>query len=175
MSFSVTRFCAASLAMALPLIAGCAAFVAEPPAAESIPEPKIVRDKVALNPSVSITVTRVRFFESGRSEMELRKPRVYRNRFPRSAARTVYTELHFEHPRPGARIDVPITVIVRHPGASIFRIEEYRGRIEPDWSSSEHRIGVGHHSPGHWEVGIYTVEVYINGDRVATGSFAIHA
>jgi hypothetical protein len=106
--------------------------------------------------------------------MELRKQRQYQVRFPQSATRTIYTEIHLEHPQLPKRVDFAGSLIVSRPSGTIFRIEEYRGRIESDWTSSYHWIGVGHHSPGNWDPGIYTVEVYIGGNKVATGSFEIY-
>jgi hypothetical protein len=175
MVFGLKQACRLLILGLLLSTAGCASFFTS--AAQSDPavaEPKILRDKVELGPSLSARVTKIQFFESGRSETELRQKRVYEGRFLQAAARTVYTEIRLEYPQPGKRIDFNTTLVCFRENGTTFRIEEYRGRIDADWTSSSHWIGIGNHSPGGWDAGIYKVDVLINGDKVATGSFEIY-
>jgi hypothetical protein len=153
---------------------GCSSSITEAQTAPSVPEPKIVQANVELIPSVNARITKIQFFESGRSDVELRKKRTYERRFAQATTRTVYTEIHVEHPQPKKRIDFAITLICSRGNGTTFRIEEYRGRIEPDWTSSDHWIGVGNHSAGDWDAGTYQVDVYISGEKVAAGSFEIY-
>ena len=175
MFFSLKRSCTLLvLGVLFASTTGCISSAAESRTVPSAPEPKIFRQSVQLVPSVSASVTKVQFFESGRSDIELRKKRIYQRRFAQAETRTVYTEIHLEHPQVPKRIDFAVTLVVSHANGTIFRIEDYKGRIQPDWASSDHWIGVGHHSPGDWDAGAYKVEIFINGDRVATGSFEIY-
>lgn len=153
---------------------GCVSSVTGRAADTSLPEPKVFRESVELVPSLNARVAKIQFFESGRSEIEFRKSRVYQNRFAQATTRTVYTEIRFEHPQLRKRIDFAITLVFTRENGTTFRIEEYKGRIEADWTSSNHWIGVGNHRPGDWDAGTYQVDIHINGDRVATGSFEIY-
>jgi len=162
------------LGVLVPSAMGCSSAFTNaqtvPPAAEA----KIFRDNVELIPSVNARVTKIQFFESGRYDTELRKKRVYQSRFAQATTRTIYTEIHLEHPQPRRRIDFAITLVCSRGNGTTFRIEEYKSRMEADWTSSDHWIGVGHHRPGRWDAGTYKVEVHINGEKVATGSFEIY-
>jgi len=153
---------------------GCSSSVTETRTAPSVPEPKILHDNVELIPSLNARVTKIRFFESGRSDMELRQKRTYQSRFAQATTRTVYTEIHLEYPQSRRRIYFAITLVCSRGNGATFRIEEYEGRIEADWTSSDHWIGVGYHSAGDWDAGAYKVDVHINGEKVATGSFEIY-
>lgn len=175
MFFGLKRSCMLPiLGLLFSSTTGCSSSITEPQAVSSVPEPKILHDNVKLIPSVNARVTKIQFFESGRSDIELRKNRVYERRFAQATTRTVYTEVHLEHPQPRKRIDFAITLVCSRENGTTFRIEEYKGRIEADWTSSDHWIGVGHHSAGDWDAGTYQVEVHINGEKVATASFEIY-
>jgi hypothetical protein len=155
--------------------AGCVSFLTN--ASETDPaaaEPKILHDNIELGPSLSARMTKIQFFESGRSDIELRQKRIYEGRFAQAAARTVYTEIRLEYSQPGKKIDFNTTLVCFRENGTTFRIEEYRGRIDADWTSSTHWIGIGNHSAGGWNAGVYKIDVLINGDKVATGSFEIY-
>ncbi|MGH7774980.1 MAG: hypothetical protein ACREQA_22360 [Candidatus Binatia bacterium] len=163
------------LGLLLPSATGCSSSITNRSEPQTVPEPKIFQSNVELNPSLKARVTKVLFFESGRSDVELRqKKRIYQSRFAQATARSVYTEIHLEHPQPGKRIDFIVTLVYIREDGTTFRIEEYQSRIEADWTSSSHWAGVGDYGPGYWHVGAYKVDVQINGGKVATGSFAIH-
>ncbi len=175
MFFGLKRSCLLLLlGLLFPLTKGCSSSVADPQTVPSVAEPKIFHDNVELMPSLNARVTKIQFFESGRSDLELRKKRIYQSRFLQATTRTVYTEIHLEHPQPRRRIDFTFTLVFSRGNGTTFRIEEYKSRMEADWTSSDHWIGVGHHSPGGWDAGAYKVEVHINGEKVATGSFEIY-
>jgi hypothetical protein len=153
---------------------GCISSVTEPGTRFVVPESTIFHKSVALHPAVSATIRKIQFFDSGRSDMELRRKRIYQGRFAQETTRTIYTEIHLEYPQVRKRIDFPITLVCSRADGTTFRIEEYTGRIKPGWSSSDHWIGVGYHRPGKWDAGIYKVDIYVNGGKVATSYFEIY-
>lgn len=162
------------LGILFPSITGCVSSVMESRRGPIVREPEILHKSVELIPFVNASITKIQFFESGRSDMELRRKRIYQGRFAQATTRTVYTEIHLEHPQVQKRIYFPVTLVCSRVGGTIFRIEEYEGRIKPGWSSSDHWIGVGYHRPGKWDAGIYKVDIYMNGDKVATSYFEIY-
>lgn len=163
-----------TLGFLLSSIVGCISPVTQPQTVSSLPEPKILHENVELNPSLNARVTKILFFESGRSDMELRQQRTYQSRFAQATTRTIYTEVRLDYPQPGKRVDFTITLICKRENGTTFRIEESRGRAEADWTSSSHWVGMGNFTPGNWDAGAYKVDVQINGEKVATGSFEIY-
>ena len=144
----------------------------QPEPVRSVPQFKILQDPIVLDPSLNGHVTTVRFFEGDRSKLAFSKKRIYASKFARASTRTIYTEIHLEHPQPGKKIYFPITLYFRQNGKTV-RIEEVEGRLRPDWTSSDQLIGAGDFVPGNWRLGNYEVDVYIIADKVATGYFEI--
>jgi hypothetical protein len=155
-------------------VAGCS-FVRNPPelkAAPSVPEPKIF-DKVETIPSLNARVTKLVFFGTGPSDIApLRNP-TYKNRFQHAATTKIHPEVHLGYPAPGKKVYFTMSVHIRENGKT-FRIVDHESRIEPDWTSSYHSIGIGVFGPGTWHIGTYEAEIYINGEKVATGYFEIY-
>lgn len=145
----------------------------KPQAAGSTPQPKILQDSFVLAPSLDGRVTAIRFFEGDRSKLAFQKKRIYASKFPQAGTRTIYTEIHLEHPRPGKKVYFPITLYFRQKGETV-RIEEIEGRLRPDWTSSDQLIGAGGFIPGDWHRGDYEVDVYIIAEKVATAYFKVY-
>jgi hypothetical protein len=174
MSLGLKRSCLLLIfGVLFPSITGCVSSVPRSRTAR-MPELKIYQQSVQLVPSVSGSITQIRFFESGRSEIELRRKKVYQNRFAQATTRTIYTEIRLEHPQVQGQIEFPITLVVNRADGTTFRIEKYTARLKEGWSNSDHWIGVGYHRPGKWDAGIYNVDVYIKGNKVATSHFEIY-
>lgn len=175
MFFHLKRSCMVLILGVLFLsVPGCGSSVTESGTGFVVPESTVLPKDVELLPSVDASITKVQFFESGRSDMELRRKRIYQTRFAQETARTIYTEIRLEHSPVEKRTDFPVTLVCSRADGTIFRIEEYEGRIKPGWSSSVHWIGLGYHRPGKWDAGIYKVDIYINGDKVITSYFEIY-
>lgn len=156
-----------------PSIMACSSFnVPESRTGSSVRESKIFREQVDLGPSFSTHVTSIRFFEGDRSKVAFTSERVYATRFAHSKTRTVYTEIQLDHLRPGTTVYFPIALHFRHNQRTL-RIEEFEGRVGPDWTSSNHLIGAGDFQPGKWRLGNYEVDVYIKGQKAATAFFEI--
>jgi hypothetical protein len=163
-------------ALLVPLIASCGSSLrsaSKLDGAPALPEPKIWNGKVAAVPSLEASLTELRFFSSGASDIAPLKNPVYKNRFEHAATSRVHPEIRLEYPSPGKKVFFTVTVHVRQNGKT-FRIVESPGRIEPDWTSSYHSVGIGVFGSGNWRAGMYEADVYLNGEKIATGYFEIY-
>jgi hypothetical protein len=156
------------------LISGCSTMGGlESSPVAVMPEPKIIEEQVTLNPSFSAHPTSIRFFEGERSQLAIINDKTYETRFEQKLARTIYTEIDLDHPRPEMKVHFPIMLYFRQNGKTV-RVEEIQARIDPQWSASSHLVGAGYFEPGKWAVGDYEVDIYINSKKAATGYFAIY-
>lgn len=174
MFFALKRPRTLLFGLLLPSIAACSASnVSETRTVPSVPEPKVLREQVELDPSLNARLVRIRFFEGDRSKRALTDERLYETRFARAKTRTIYAEIHFEHPGPATKTYFPISLYFRQNGRTL-RVEEFQARIEPNWTSSHHLVAAGHFEPGKWRAGDYEVDVYINSKKTATAYFEIY-
>jgi hypothetical protein len=141
--------------------------------ASPVPEPSILRDKVVMIPSLDARLTKLAFFGSSASDIAPLQNPTYKSRFEHAATTRVYPEIRLEYPPPGKKIYFVMTVHIRE-NKKTFRIVDYETRIEPNWTSSSHSVGVGVLGPGNWRAGSYEADVYINDEKVATGSFEVY-
>jgi hypothetical protein len=163
------------LGLLLPAATGCSSLrnAREPMTASSMPEAKISQDKIGVIPTLDAHLTKLVFFSSGPSDIAPVKNPTYRIRFEHAATTRVHPEIQLDYPRPGRKIYFTLTVHVRENGKT-FRIVDYDSRIEPDWTSSKHSVGIGVLGTGNWRVGTYEADIHINGDKVATGYFEVY-
>lgn len=141
--------------------------------ASTVPAPTILHDKVEVIPSLDARVTKLAFFGSGAADIAPLKNPTYKSRFEHAATIRVYPEIYLEYPPPGKKIYFTMTVHIRE-NKRTFRIVDYETRIEPDWTSSHHSVGIGVLGPGNWRAGTYEADVYLNGEKVAMGSFEVY-
>jgi hypothetical protein len=123
-------------------------------------------------PSLSADVSELNFYESGQDGIPYDQ-REYKTRFSKSATRCINWELNLEFPDPGRRIDFEITAVWYNPDGSVLNRQQKPSRIETGWTDSQHYIGWGWREPGNWDPGIYRIELFIEGQKVAGGSFEI--
>lgn len=164
------------LGLLLTLTTGCSSSVRNSSGAKtatSVPEPEILHDKVESIPSLDAHLTKLTFFGTGPYDIAPVKNPIYKNRFERAALTSLHPEIHLEYPPPGKRIYFTVTVHIRE-NSKIFRIVDYETRIEPNWTSSDHSIGIGIFGPGNWRAGTYEADVYINSEKVAMGRFEVY-
>ena len=165
------------LGLLLLTITGCSSALrsssSEHKTTASVPEPSILHDKVAVIPSLDARLTKLAFFSTSAADIApLQKP-IYKSRFEHATTTQVYPEIYLEYPPPGKKIYFTMTVHVRE-NKKTFRIVDYQTRIEPNWTSSSHSVGVGVFGPGNWRTGTYEADVYINGEKVAMGFFEVY-
>jgi hypothetical protein len=153
----------------------------EPPASTpgSTPPPP----KVEEIPSLNARLTALRFFESNPCEVPPLEERTYRQRFAQVITREIFTELTLEHPKHERRRGITIQGFYRHKGREVGR-PELETDISADRQGSVYWFYKGqnevarplcfNYPRGQWSAGSYTVDVYINGDKVTSGSFEIY-
>lgn len=142
------------------------------PQTASLPEPKIFQQVEAI-PSLDVRLAQLRFFASGPADVAPLKNPIYQNRFEQAVTQRVHPEIRIEYPSPGKRVYFNWTVQIRQNG-KIFRIVESQGRLEPDWTSSHHSVGIGILGAGNWRAGTYEAELYINGAKIGVGYFQVY-
>jgi hypothetical protein len=117
-------------------------------------------------------VTGLRFYEGGLTEVPLGK-RAYVRKFQSASTRYVYRELQLEYPPPGRRIQFEIQGVWYRADGSVLARQSQQVQIEPHWTSTYHAHGWGSMLRGGWTAGVYRVELFIAGQKVASGSFEV--
>jgi hypothetical protein len=160
----------------LSSIMGCSASLrktSEAKPSSTVPGPKILQSRTAAIPSLDARITKLAFFNSSAADIAPSKNPIYKSRFDHATTTRVHPEIYLDYPPPGKKIYFTMTVHIRE-NTRTFRIVDYDTRIEPDWTSSHHAVGIGVLGPGNWRPGNYEADVYINGEKVAMGSFQVY-
>ena len=162
-----------------------------PSTSESTPQaPKI--EEVQM-PSLNARFTALRFFEGHSCDKLPPERRVYRQRFAKVITRDIFTEITLEYSKREQRLDFTIQAVYQHKtpeGGNVVNRPELRTYLPADSQKSLHafrsdegkslccgRVCVYESDPrplGGWSVGLYIVDVYINGEKGNSGSFEIH-
>ena len=127
-------------------------------------------------PSINANIISLRFFESSRTYAPPYGQREYKTRFANSQTRFVNYEISLQHPAPGRVVPLSVNSLWRidRTGTLLRNQVDDWIRIPADWTSSVFNTGTGNTDPGQWEVGTYTVELYVEGRKVAEGKFEIY-
>ncbi len=112
------------------------------------------------------------FFESGK-ETTPKKTREYSKIFSQQKTRYINYELRLKYPETPNQVDFKIEEIWYGPGEKQFAKNTVNRSIEKGWINSEHASGRGWIEAGHFALGVYRVELYIDGAKIASGSFEI--
>ena len=146
------------------------------PSSPPPPEPTTQLLKVESLPSLDARVTALRFFAGDCHNAPRPQQRKYTRRFPTSRGGVrpfyaIYTEITLEHPTPERRIYFTLKAVYQSEDTGVFDTREERTYIPLDQQSSVYLIG----SCGfHATVGFYLVDVHINEQKVASGSYEIY-
>jgi len=150
----------------------------------STPQPSKV-EEIQI-PSLNARITALRFFEGSPCDEPPLKQRAYRQRFAKVITRDIFTELTLEYPKPEQRLDFTIQAVYQRkaPEGEVVSRPEKKTYLPADSQRSVHsfrsRAGElvlcapGGGGGSDWPVGPYTVDVFINGEKVASGSFEIY-
>ena len=124
------------------------------------------------DPSVIVKSAKIRFFE-GDKNMPPQENRTYKDRFPRLESRYIYWHLDITHQSFNQRRYFNMQVIYYRPDGSIFGQSSRQSYIEPGWTSSWHNYGLGWEQSGQWPTGSYRVDVFVEQQKVTSGSFLV--
>jgi len=139
------------------------------------PPPPVVSPPAGTLPNFPIPGARVeemKFFESGYDAPELNK-RTYLTRFDHRTARYINWELDMVCPAIAARVDFDINATWYDPQGAVFANQTLNTYGQPPWTNPVFNFGRGWANPGNWKPGWYRVELFVNGNRIATGTFQI--
>jgi len=122
-------------------------------------------------PRLNATATALRFFEGDKSPP---KKRNYTSRFSKWDIRYIWWELEIRHPGNRQRVNFHILVGIHKPNGTVLKFQTLRGRIEPNWTISRYAGSSSRRVKFMWERGDYRVDVYIDGQEVASGGFTVY-
>jgi hypothetical protein len=143
-----------------------------PPVSTPAVGPAATSTAPATIPLLNATVSELRFFEGGR-DMPPFEERVYARRFASITSRYIYYELNLSHSPPGQRVPFDVKAVYIKPDGEVFGRFALQTRLEADWTWSWHAKGWGWEDAGHWPLGAYGVEIWVDDELVVRGSFAI--
>ena len=123
-------------------------------------------------PSGAAVVVDLAFFETGYEALPI-DARVYARRFDRATARSIGWQLHLRRPPGLGRMDFTIEHSVHRGDGRLLTRSDRNSHVGEGWTDSWHSGGFGWGDPGFWEPGTYRVELAIEGETVARGSFEI--
>jgi len=122
-------------------------------------------------PSVGGTVTSFRFFTGDGDMPPPQGLRSYLTRFPKATVKAIYYELTVKYATDNAStFNMTATwTLDRQP----FAKQNLPLARPQDWNISTRSYGL-YKEPGKWEAGTYTVEIEVEGRKVAAGSFVVY-
>ncbi|MDR4504242.1 MAG: tetratricopeptide repeat protein [Candidatus Scalindua sp.] len=123
-------------------------------------------------PTINGSVTELRFYESGMEDTPYGQ-RTYQTLFSQSGARYIYWELILAFPKQNRRTDFNIMAKYYDPEGNLIREWVTNSYIETGWTSSYHNSGYGWNEPGKWKQGTYRADLFVEGQRVASGTFTV--
>jgi hypothetical protein len=123
---------------------------------------------------INAHVTGLRFFEGGINKPQ-QYQRNYKNIFVSDMTRYIYWELNLAFPQLYQQINFEINAVWHFPDNSI-REQTANTYIKPNWYRSFHTIhtmGFGSEFQGRLMPGKYTVELFLQNTKIASGSFTV--
>ncbi len=123
-------------------------------------------------PAFKANVTSFRFYEKGEENLPI-NARNYGHTFTKSKTRYVSWDLNLEYPQNRRRVDFTIKSILYRADSSIVSEQTTQHYVNSDWTSSNHSVSFGQVKFGNWQVGSYRIDLYINGKKIASGSFTV--
>lgn len=124
-------------------------------------------------PSINAKVTDLRFFETGYDQTP-HDQRVYSRKFPKSEARYICWELNLSYSRMEYNVSLVVRPAYYRQDGTQFAEQTKQMIIQQGSSSSWYSYGRGWREPGNWNVGTYRVDLFVDDQKVATGTFEIY-
>ena len=141
------------------------------------PAPQVVQPVVGNLPGFPVpgaSFKEIKFFESG-STLPPYGTRVYQAQFNHRTIRFVDWELHLTCPPVASRINFHyLCNLVLSKWYSDLAIKPSLRAADAGWTDPAYSSGRGWQRAGMWKRGTYRVDLFVNGNRVASGSFTIY-
>jgi len=137
--------------------------------------------------SLKAKVDSLRFFESG-AEAPPPEQRRYSSHFSETTTRNIVWEIDLKHGAPGHWVPVTFEALLYLAESSRDRLIQRKvlqSAVPGDWSDTYHMDHFGWYNPYYWgragsaalrswQAGAFRVDLYLEGKKVASGSFQIH-
>jgi len=114
----------------------------------------------------------IKFFESGATIPQM-GARTYQSQFNHRTTRFVDWELHLTFPPVTSRVNFTIFTTWYYPNGTVFGNETVNTYADVGWTTPAYTSGRGYQRTGIWRRGTYRVDLYVNGNRIGSGSFTI--
>ncbi len=115
----------------------------------------------------------IKFFESGYNPPQMGS-RVYQAQFKDRATQFINWELHLTCPSPAYRINFSIYAVWYYPNGTVFGNQTINTYADPGRTEPVCNSGRGWQRAGMWRHGTYRVDLFVNGNRIGSGSFTIY-
>lgn len=115
----------------------------------------------------------LRFFEGPYNPPALGS-RTYAVQFNHRLSRYIHWELRLTCPAPTYRINFTINATWYSPTGAVFGNDVMNAYADVGWTEPVYNTGRGWARTGMWKRGVYRVDIFVNGSRIASGSFSMN-
>ncbi|HEX8458971.1 MAG TPA: caspase family protein [Pyrinomonadaceae bacterium] len=120
-------------------------------------------------PKLNALVTALRFYLPTPND-----ERVYRARFPKAEVSYVNWELNLSLPAQGRDVPLVIDAVMYRADGSVDIKSKVEAVIPAGWTSARITKGWGYPDPGKWPTETYRVELFVDGQKIAAGTFDVY-
>ncbi len=113
-----------------------------------------------------------KFYEGDASGVEYGK-RVYTKIFERAKTRFIHWEIFCTFPAFGQRVDYELEAVLLDFRGKEIRRQKLSSYIEPDWINLYVGKGFGDPAINNWDAGKYTVNIFMDGKKIAADKFEV--
>jgi hypothetical protein len=147
--------------------------VTDPPPPPPAPVVQPVVGNLPGFPVPGASLKGIRFYESGPTIPQLNE-RTYQAQFKSRATRFIDWELDVTSPPVASRVAFTIYAAWYSPSGTVITNQTITTAAEAGWTEQAYTSGRGWQRPGFWKRGTYRVDLFVNGSRVASGSFNVY-
>ena len=142
-----------------------------------MPRVTLPRDKEAdplvYVPSLNSRVTGLRFYDRAFDHALPWDTRVYKTTFSHLTTRVVGWEVHLVYPPQAERVEYEIEAVYYRSDGTVFARQSLDSYVDAGWTNSRPSWGWGYRLPLQWEPGSYKVELFLEGQLIASEEFEV--
>ncbi|HEV2800466.1 MAG TPA: caspase family protein [Pyrinomonadaceae bacterium] len=133
------------------------------------PNNKLEASRLPDIPKLNALVTALRFYLPTPND-----ERVYRARFPKAEVSYVNWELNLSLPAQDRDVPLVIDAVMYRVDGSVDIKSKVEAVIPAGWTSARITKGWGYPDPGKWPTETYRVELFVDGQKIAVGTFDVY-